>query len=194
MEAKFSKRLLAYIIDVAILGIVLFLTNIIIPKNNDIKNLNIELDALNEQYLNQEVSFEEYLNDYSEISYELDRQNSIYTVVNIVFVIGYFIVLPYFSKGQTIGKKIFKVKVVKQDGKLTITSLIVRNLIINGLAYLLITLLLLYTLPAYIYFITTSILSIIQLILMIIITIGIIKNNSNLIIHDRLSHTKVVNV
>jgi len=57
MEAKFSKRLFAYIIDIIVLGIVLLLVNIIIPKNNDIKNLNVELDILNEQYLNQELTF-----------------------------------------------------------------------------------------------------------------------------------------
>lgn len=194
MEAKFSKRLLAYIIDIAILGIVLFLTNIVIPKSNDIRNLNAKLDILNEQYLNQEISFKEYSNNYSEISYDLDRQNIVYTIVNIVFVIVYFIVLPYFLNGQTLGKKLLKIKVIKQDGKLNIGSLIIRNLIVNGLAYMLLTLLLLYTLPAYIYFITTGILSIVQLVLVIVITIGIIKNNNNLVMHDRLSHTKVVNL
>jgi len=194
MEAKFSKRLFAYIIDIAILSMVLFLTNIIIPKSNEIKNINASLDVLNEQYLNQEISFKEYSNNYSDINYELDRQNIVYTIVNIVFVMVYFIVLPYFLNGQTIGKKLLKIKVVKQEGKLNITSLIIRNLVINGLAYMLITSLLLYTLPANIYFITTSILSVVQLTLMIVTTIGIIKNNNNLVIHDRLSHTKVVNV
>lgn len=194
MEANFGKRLSAYIIDIAILSIVLFLTNIIIPKSNEIKNLNASLDVLNEQYLNQEISFEEYSNNYSEINYKLDRQNISYTIVNIIFVIGYFILLPYFSNGQTIGKKLLKIKVIKQDGNLNIIGLIIRNLIINGLAYMLIITLLLYTLPAYIYFVTTSILSVIQLVLMIVITMSIIKSNNNLVIHDRLSHTKVVNL
>jgi len=193
MEAKFSKRLFAYIIDIIVLGIVLLLVNIIIPKNNDIKNLNVELDILNEQYLNQELTFKEYTNNYFEISYNLDKQNTIYTIVNIVFVIAYFVIMPYFLNGQTLGKKLLKIKVAEEN-KLTITSLVIRNLIINGLGYMLITLLLIYTMPANIYFIITSILSIVQLVLMIIILIGLIKNNDNLVIHDKLSHTKVVNV
>lgn len=194
MEAKFSKRLFAYIIDILILGIVLFLTNMIIPKSNDIKNLNVKLDVLNDRYLNQEISFKEYSNNYLEINYESDRENIVYTIVNIIFVIGYFIVLPYFLNGQTIGKKLLKIKVINQTGKLNITSLIIRNLIINGLAYMLITLLLLYMLPAPIYFGITSVLSIVQLLIMIVTMTGMIKNNSDLIIHDRLSHTKVVDV
>lgn len=193
MEAKFSKRLFAYIIDIAILCIGLFLTNIIIPKSNEIKNLNIELDVLNEQYLNKELTFKEYSNNYSDINYELDKQNTIYTIVNIVFVIAYFVIMPYFLNGQTLGKKLLKIKVAKEN-KLTITSLVMRNLIINGLGYMLITLLLIYMMPANLYFITTSILSVVQLALMIIILTGLIKNNSNLVIHDKLSHTKVVNL
>lgn len=193
MEAKFSKRLFAYIIDIAILSIVLFLTSIIFPKSNEIKNLNIELDVLNEQYLNQELTFKEYTNNYSDINYELDKQNTIYTIVNIVFVIAYFVIMPYFLNGQTLGKKLLKIKVTKEN-KLTITSLVIRNLVINGLAYMLITTMLIYILPANIYFITTSILSLVQLVLIIVIMIGIIKNNNNLVIHDRLGHTKVVNL
>ena len=191
MEAKFSKRLLAYLIDIIILGIVLLIVNIIIPKDN--KEINVKLDTLNESYLNKEIEFNEYLNDYSEISYNLDKQNIIYTVVNIVFVIIYFIILPYFLNGQTVGKKLLKIKVIKEN-KLTITSLVIRNLIINGLGYMLLSLLLIYILNPYTYFITTTILSLIQLILMIIILIGLIKNNDKLILHDRLSNTKVVNV
>ena len=191
MEAKFSKRLLAYIIDIIVLGIVLLLVNIIVPKDN--KELNVKLDTLNERYLNEEIGFNEYLQDYSKISYDLDKQNIIYTVVNIIFVIVYFIIMPYFLNGQTIGKKLLKIKVTKET-KLTITSLIIRNLIINGLAYMIISLLLIHILNSYIYFITTTILSLMQLTLMIIIAIGLIKNNSNLVFHDKIAHTKVVNL
>ena len=193
MEAKFSKRLYAYILDIIILGIVLMIVNIIIPKNNEIKENNVKLDSLTQNYLDKEINFNEYVNDYSEINYELDKQNIVYTIVNIIFVIVYFIIIPYFFKGQTIGKKFFKIKVFKEN-KLTITSLIIRNLIINGLAYMSLTLILLFILPYNIYFIITSILTLIQLTIMIIIIIGIIKNNKKLIIHDKLSKTQVVNV
>ena len=193
MEAKFSKRLYAYILDIIILGIVLMIVNIIVPKNNEIKELNVKLDSLTQDYLDKEIEFNEYLNDYSEINYELDKQNIVYTIVNIIFVIVYFIIIPYFFKGQTIGKKIFKIKVFKEN-KLTITSLIIRNLIINGLAYMVLTLILLFILPYNIYFISTSILTLIQLTIMIITIIGIIKNNRKLIIHDKLSKTQVVNI
>ena len=126
MEAKFSKRLFAYIVDVLILSIVLFLANTIIPQSNNIKDFNNQLSDLNEQYLNQEISFEEYSKDYSKINYEIDKQNSVYAIQNIIFVIGYFIILPYLLNGQTIGKKLLKIKVVGKDTKLNIVSLIIK--------------------------------------------------------------------
>lgn len=189
MRANLKKRALAYTIDIIILGLILLLVNIIVPK--DEKDINIKLDSLNETYLNKEISFNDYLEEYSIISYEIDKNNIIYTIVNIIFVIIYFIIMPFIFSGQTIGKKIMKIKLVKED-KLTITSLVIRNLIINGLGYMLLSLILIHILKPYSYFIITTILSIMQLTLIIIILIGLIKNNNNLILHDRLSKTKVV--
>lgn len=189
MRANLKKRALAYTIDIIILGLILLLVNVIVPK--DEKDINVKLDSLNETYLNKEISFNEYLEEYSFISYEIDKSNIIYTIVNIIFVIIYFIMIPFIFNGQTIGKKLMKIKLVKED-KLTITSLIIRNLIINGLGYMLLSLTLIHILKPYSYFIITTMLSIIQLILMIVILVGLIKNNNNLILHDRLSKTKVI--
>ena len=189
MRANLKKRALAYTIDIIILGLILLLVNIIVPK--DEKDINIKLDSLNETYLNKEISFNDYLEEYSIISYEIDKNNIIYTIVNIIFVIIYFIIMPFIFSGQTIGKKIMKIKLVKED-RLTITSLVIRNLIINGLGYMLLSLILIHILKPYSYLIITTILSIMQLTLIIIILIGLIKNNNNLILHDRLSKTKVV--
>lgn len=189
MRANFKKRALAYTIDIIILGLILLLVNIIVPK--DKKYINVKLDSLNETYLNKEISFNEYLEEYSIIGYEIDKNNIIYTIVNVIFVMIYFIIMPFIFNGQTIGKKIMKIKLVKED-RLTITSLVIRNLIINGLGYMLLSLVLIHILKPYSYFIITTILSLIQLILMIIILIGLIKNNNDLILHDRLSKTKVI--
>ena len=189
MRANFKKRALAYTIDIIILGLILLGVNIITYKEE--KDINIKLDILNETYLNQEITFNEYLKEYANISYEIDKGNIIYTVVNIIFVIIYFIIIPFIFKGRTIGNKIMKIKLIKED-KLTITSLIIRNLIINGLGYMIISLILIYISKPYRYFIVTAILSLIQITLIIIILIGLIKNNNKLVLHDRLSKTKVI--
>ena len=156
MRANFKKRALAYTIDINILGLILLLVNVIVPK--DEKDINVKLNSLNETYLNKEISFNDYLEEYSIISYEIDKNNIIYTIVNVIFVMIYFIIMPFIFNGQTIGKKIMKIKLVKED-KLTITSLVIRNLIINGLGYMLLSLILIHILKPYSYFIITTILS-----------------------------------
>ncbi|MBE6143993.1 MAG: hypothetical protein E7169_00240 [Firmicutes bacterium] len=193
MKAKFIKRFFAYFIDILILGIILLLTSKYVLNNDNVKNLNIELDILNENYLNGDVSVSNYINHYAEISYDLDKHSIIYTIVNIIFVVIYFIIMPYLLKGQTLGMKLFKIKVVKEEGKLTLNDLFVRNLIINGLGYMIICLLLIYLLPALPYFIIMMALGLVQLVLIIICAIGIIKNNNNLILQDKLTNTLVIN-
>jgi len=194
MEAKFNKRLIAYIIDITLLGIIMLLVSAIIPDNNNIKNLNMKLDNLNEQYLNNEINTGTYLNQYSNISYNLDKENIIYTIINIIFIVIYFIIIPFFYNGQTIGKKLLKIKVIKENGKLTIKDLIIRNIIINGLGFILISLILIYLIPALGYFIITLILSIVQLIVIIITMVAIIKSDEHLGLHDKITNTKVVNL
>ena len=66
MKAKFSKRLVAYVIDIIILGLVILCVGLIVHKSNNLKVLNIELDTLNEQFLNEQVSIGEYTNHYSQ--------------------------------------------------------------------------------------------------------------------------------
>lgn len=194
MEVKFSKRFLAYLIDITILVLILILVNTLIPKNNNIRALNIELDSLNEQFLNQEIKIGNYINHYSEISYSLDKENVIYTIINAIFILIYFVILPYYSNGQTLGQKLLKVKVEKQDGKLTMNDLIIRNMIINGLGYMLIALALIYLIPALAYFISTMILGFGQIVLIIICIVGMIKNDQHLGLHDKITNTKVINL
>lgn len=194
MKAKFSKRLVAYVIDIIILGLVILCVGLIVPKSNNLKVLNIELDTLNEQFLNEQVSIGEYTNHYSQIMHEIDKENIIYTIVNIIFILIYFVVIPYYFNGQTLGKKIIKIKVVNKKEKISLNDLIIRNMIINGLGYLLLTLLLIYLLPSLSYFITIIFLSFIQLILIIITVVGLTKNNDKLILHDRFTNTEVINV
>ena len=55
-------------------------------------------------------------------------------IINCVIIILYFVVLPLYKNGQTLGKKIFKIKIVREDKEdLTANELIIRNIVVNGL-------------------------------------------------------------
>ena len=52
------------------------------------------------------------------------------TVVNALLICSYFTLVPYILDGQTLGKKIFRIKAVMVDGsKITIASLFVREIL-----------------------------------------------------------------
>ena len=58
------------------------------------------------QYQNKEITEEEYLVLYDEISYELSRTNVTQTIVIVAVTILYFVVFNYYNSGQTLGKKL----------------------------------------------------------------------------------------
>lgn len=52
------------------------------------------------------------------------------TVVNALLICSYFTLVPYILDGQTLGKKIFRIKVVMVDGsKITFASLFIREIL-----------------------------------------------------------------
>lgn len=92
--AKIRHRIMATILDnIIILGIMLILLIGIWP--NFIYALNKDL----------QLSFSMII--------KLVRAGMIYCL----FLLFYYIVIPIFIKGQTIGKKVFRLKVVLEDGK-----------------------------------------------------------------------------
>lgn len=52
------------------------------------------------------------------------------TFINVLLICSYFTLIPYLLDGQTIGKKLFRIKVVMIDGsKITFASLFVREIL-----------------------------------------------------------------
>ena len=52
------------------------------------------------------------------------------TFINVLLICSYFTLIPYLLDGQTLGKKIFRIKVVMVDGsEITFASLFVREIL-----------------------------------------------------------------
>jgi len=107
----------------------------------------------------------------------------------------YFVIFTIYKGGSTLGKKILGIKVeASYNQKLTFKSLFIRNLVINGLLYLIIVVLTLYLLPPSIYFTLISIIGFIQITLVIISIFMVLYRQDKRGIHDLLAHTKVVTI
>ena len=195
MKAKFSKRLEAYFIDILILGLILMVIYAILPEGGNIQALNKEMSEIINLVLDHEITFSTFFERFTTVIHDLDTERAIYHVFNAFLIIAYFIIVPYFQNGQTIGMKIVKIKVERLDhGLIALNDLLIRSLIIHGLGSMMISLACIYVLSGTSYFVVTSIFSFIQILLVILCIFMILYRKDNRGLQDILSKTKVVTV
>ena len=120
MKANFFKRVLAFCFDYFILTLVLsFIT---VGFNTSNESFYTEISNISKEYNEGNISVNEYNDKLMELEYEYQKDNLPVNIINIVLFIGYFIVFGYLNKGQTLGKKIFKIRVVNDDGSTIICT------------------------------------------------------------------------
>lgn len=192
MKTSFVKRLVAFILDILIFSLIFEIFTMIIPESNNVNVLNSQLSALSESVLNNELTISTYFNQYAGIIHSLDKELFLNNLFNLVLMIGYFAVLPFYYNGQTLGKKIMKIKVVKDDGELTMNDLIIRNIIINGFLFSLIGFAIIFLVSDLTYFIIISILCFIEILLVIISIFMILYRHDKKGLHDLWCKTSVI--
>ena len=130
MKASFFKRMGAFILDYFI---VIFIVSLITMgfNSNKTNDLTDKMSKLLSDYQNGEITIDEYKD---EINYELQKSNLTSNIVSVTLYIGYFVVFATLNKGQTLGKKLLKIKVVNKDGeKPSIWNMLLRSLFIYNI-------------------------------------------------------------
>ena len=193
IKAMFSQRVLAFLIDLVLLSMITSLITMFIPMNDTATKLYEEQNRVLEGYVEGTVSMEEYVNQMIDISYDISRQTVIISIVAIVISLLYYVVYPCYNNGQTFGKKLMKIKLVKtNDKELTMNDLLIRSMINNSILVNIINVALVLFLGKNLYLSTSSFVSIIQYLVLTIslIMIAFTKNAQGL--HDKAVHTEVV--
>ena len=191
-KSNFGKRLVAYILDAIIVSLIFSVLTMFIKESNNLINLNNQLNTISENFINKTITMKEYFNQYSSIEYLISKEMFLQNLFSLILMIGYFVILPYYYNGQTIGKKLMKIKIVKEDDKLTINDLALRSLLSNGIAMTFIELALIFLIKDTPYFITISILSFIQFLLVITSIFMILYRKDKKALHDIVCKTLVV--
>ena len=159
-----KKRVFAYIIDFILLLLFSFvISNLFIDK--DIILISIECTNLMNDYFLNKINLTKYINEYSILLSEIDSKKMFINILILIYMMVYYVVLPYISKGRTLGKKILKIRIYKENIK--IYDYLIRSFIINGTFYLALLIILNIILPPVSYFITVTFLSIFQIIMVI---------------------------
>ena len=193
-KAMFIQRLVAYLIDSAIVVFAASLLSIPFINNDRINELNNKSYELMEKYKDKKISNNEYIVEYMNLSYDIAKNEGIVTLIGVIMSLIVFVIIPFYKNGQTIGKKLLKIKVTSMNGDLTMNQLIFRSFIANSILIDIISVVLIITTSKNNYFYCYSLFVILQYIITVISVFMIIINKEGRTIHDLLTNTKVVRI
>ena len=179
------KRLLSYLIDMLIILIIVSLIKQFFPVNK----YEIELNNLNENYFAQKIDINQYFTSIKTLTHNIDKNNIVINIVNTILLVVLFVIVPMISKGQTIGQKLLKLKIVKDDIKLE--DYVGRAVIINGLGYMFFMLIILYLTNDDIYFILINLLGFLQILVVIINGFMVLYSKDKCGIADKFTSTRI---
>ena len=196
LNGTFFKRVGAYILDILIVSLIVYLLSFIPflnPNHNAYTEKYNELLNLQQQYTNNEISTEDYETAFKPIAYEIQSLETNYVVIDLVIVLLYFAVLQYFCKGQTIGKKLFQIRVVSNDKTpLTIVNYLLRSIVLNNVLISIILQCVIHFMNSENYFNVYQNVNLVGNIITYIIIFMIIVRNDGRGLHDYIANTKVV--
>lgn len=203
-----SKRFFSFIIDMIL---VLFVSTAM--SNIDAVNPYIEkYDKASSEYL--EV-YKDYMVNYGIENSNINEENIMpvvkatkkmqkFSALNmvwyVVFFIAYFVIFQYYNNGQTIGKKLCKIRIVK-DGTSTcpgIIRLLFRSLFIgtnmyNGITLFVILRIVIPFIPNdRAFYISYTLITLASLIFEFLLFITLLINKGNKALNDIITKTKVI--
>lgn len=192
-KALFVQRFVAFLLDIFILSSIASLISYPFLDAKSIDKLNKNSSEVIEKYTTGEIDMDTYVDEVKGISYQLSQKQGVVSLVTLFLAVLYFIVYQYYNNGQTIGKKLMKIKVVSStDKEITMDSFIFRSLIVNSILVDMISFAIVIFGNETVYFYGVAICGIIKYTLLLICGFMVMWSKSGLGLHDRIAHTTVV--
>ena len=192
-KAYFFPRAIAYLIDILIVALISSVILAAFPTNKNYDKYMKEYKQIQEDFTAKKITLEEYMNKSVSVVYDVDYSNCAGMIIQVTVLVLYFIVFQAYNKGQTLGKKLMKIKIISTNGNdLSINQIAIRGLIVNSiLANLLIIGALLFSGRDVYYYISLGLQGF-EGLLVIITLIMILFRNDGKGLHDVLAKTQVV--
>lgn len=212
------KRFVAYAIDILIVSLIssLITSNTLINKDYKkyietyeeyeeiVDKYEVDKGALDDALEYEAITDDEYdiklekLNetfdkDNVDYNYKLIKLSIVSTIVSILVILLYFVVIQYYFNGQTVGKKIMKLRVVSNSfKKLNILNYLIRSLILNSVLINTLSIIMVLVLSKSSYLIYNEIIYVVNYLVetAIIFMMGFTKDNRGL--QDYVANTKVI--
>lgn len=198
MKIKY-KRLVAYIIDSFIISLVvsLFAASSIMQKSMNKYNDASERLTIyyNEILESEDINIKDMENELKYMLYDINYFGIPYASLQIASIILYYVVFQFFNKGQTIGKKLMKIKVVDKNGNdLSLGNMLLRNIFLYNILFSIITLLVASFTSVNVFLIITLALNSINSIISLLIVFMILFRKDERGLHDLIASSKVVEI
>lgn len=174
--------------------------------NSLIENHEKYVDTLNEYYmdgklteknydkLNKKID-KEYNREYKKVYYKIEQNSVLYFVIYLVIVFTYFVGFNKYTNGQTLGKKLTKLRIINskdENENVPVWSYVVRALILYQPIYYIIKLVGVSLMDMNMYYTITSFFYDIQYYLEMLIVIMVMVRIDGRGPHDLLARTRVV--
>ena len=195
MKPQSYKRIVAYFIDIIIVTVISSLLTFNIYDSKSYQKQTNDYVQLINDYTNQKISKKEYKDKTNDVVYNMNRETIVITIVNVVMTTIYFVVLPYFMEGATLGKKLMNLKIVSiKNDKINMNQFLIRSLLINGIIMNILTILLMLFTSKSIYLKFNDIITYTFGTFYIISFIMILYRKDGRGLHDLLGNTKVITI
>ena len=164
-------------------------------KTDNIQKLSDETYKTIEEYQNKKIDIKTYVNRTSDISYDMAKESGLTSIITIAIAVIYYVIYQLKSNGQTLGKKIMKIKVIKQDdGELTMNDMLFRAFLSNAIIFDIVILCFTLFTSKNVYFYGVGLFQGIEYLTIFISCIMILSSNTKQAIHDKLVKTEVIKV
>ena len=195
MNAGFFKRFLAFGVDYLLVSLIVGIVTMGISTTK-VDSLNKQLIELENKAMSGEMTMEEFANQSTSIMYDLEKASLPSDIVTVVIFIGYFIVFQYLNKGQTLGKKLFKIKIVEGKKKESprLITVITRSMLIDMILMRLVIIVFAIALDSYGFVMIYGLFSMLYMMFIFACVFMMLFRKDKMSLHDIITHSNVVEV
>ena len=195
MEAHTLQRVGAVIIDIFLLSFMLLLLTFWIPNSEKYEEAAKKENEILDNLLSDDTDTGKIINNYMENRYIIEKESIMSSAISMVLTLGYFATFAFYNNGQTIGKRIMKIKVVNKDGsEVNHRTLFFRTILIQGVFASLLSIMFLLFIKPDQYLYTVWVVNAIQSLITITTALMILCRDDKRGLHDLIFKTKVIQV
>lgn len=191
-KALFIQRLFAFIFDMLLVSLIASFVVTPFFNSDKIHELEKREQELIMNIQSNDFNKSSFILEYSDFYYQYSRSMGIVSIVSILFKVLYFIVYQIYNNGQTVGKKIMRIKIVSDSGELLMNQILLRSMINNFIFVDLAIFIFMLFSPKKFYMSLISVVYFAHYLLLLISVFMLIYRKDGRTIADKIVHTKVI--